>query len=303
MTHYQTLGVPTNASPDEIKRAYRKESMKHHPDRHPNADETGKRIAQENFLKAKEAFDVLSDINKRAAYDLKIKASLNPNKKPSKSADEFRREFEQRWTDSRFGADWDPNEDLKKRRHAFRDRYDDVLAANSSIKATVVLTMEDCFAGKSVEFSYRQKNGAERTIRAKIPRSVKHGQTLKFSGMGAIDNSKVPAGDLLVDIRIEDPNWERVGYDLYLATPISSMDMMLGGTVMVPTIDGSLLDVTIRPGTQPETKIRIMGRGLYDDQGKRGDMFLDLKVIIPKLDPNNTRVRELMDELKHLTTL
>lgn len=303
MTHYQTLGVPTNASPDEIKRAYRKESMKHHPDRHPNADETGKRIAQENFLKAKEAFDVLSDVNKRAAYDLKIKASLNPNKKPSKSADDFRREFEQRWTDSRFGADWDPNEDLKARRNAFRDRYEDVLAANSSIKATVVLTMEDCFAGKSVEFAYRQKNGAERTIRTKIPRSVKHGQILKFSGMGAIDNPRVAPGDLLVDIRVEDPNWERVGYDLYLATPISSMDMMLGGTVMVPTIDGSLLDVTIRPGTQPETKIRIMGRGLYDDQGKRGDMFLDLKVIIPKLDPNNTRVQELMDELKHLTTL
>jgi curved DNA-binding protein len=311
MNHYQTLGLQSNATQDEIKTAFRRESMKHHPDRHPNADDVGKKMAENAFLKAKEAYDVLSDPKKRKAYDLDSNQAFKKSpideqwqRARKQKSEDFMKDFAKVWAESNFAKEQDPWHDVQKQDAAnFKKKFEQNIRQdlNKTISTSIEISMEDAFTGKTVQVTYDQSNLSKRTVEVIIPASIKSGTKLFCKGGGmSLDKSR-PPGDMHLTVMINGGNnWSRDNDDLYLATPISSLDLITGGKVIVPTIDGSTLEVGIRPGTSIETKIRIMGRGMYRADKGRGDMFLDLKVFTPKLDMNNSRIAAILDELKYL---
>ena len=281
--HYKALGVASDATADEIKRAYRKMARKYHPDVNPGPE------ADAKFKAAGAAYEVLSDPEKRAAYD-------------------------------RFGADWDqPRQEYDPRQRtrsqggfAFDERdvnpdmFREFFGQNfgqgfgrSSMQrdqhARIDIPFEDAITGRRQSLTLQSPEIDEsghvtlrtRTIDLHIPKGVMPGQSLRLKGQGA------GGGDLFVEVAFKPhPIYRIEGRDLYVSLPITPWEAALGGKVKMPTPTGPV-DLTIPENARNDQKLRLRERGLPAAQ--KGDLYAVLQIINPpELSP---KARDLYREL------
>jgi len=264
MDYYSILGISKNADKDQIKKAYRKMANKHHPDKGGDASQ---------FQKVQEAYSVLSDDAKRAQYD-------NPNQFNFRS-DNFGPGFEDIFS-SMFGH----------RRRQPRNR---------DITIGVKISLEEAFRGKNIIGSYRLGSGKEESVSIEIPAGAKHGDTIRYAGLGDNSIPNSPRGNLHVRVQVlKHQKWIRDGDNLYCVEYVNVFDLLTGSVIIVSSIDGKKLSVNIPPGTSPGNKFSIKGYGMPNMKtGIRGDAFLQVEAKMPKIQDADilNKLRELKDEI------
>ncbi len=284
--YYKIMGVERDATQDQIKRAYRKLARKYHPDVSKESD------AEERFKEVGEAYEVLKDPEKRAAYDqlgANWKAGADFNPPPDwdagfefggggftgGDAGDYSDFFE-----SLFGQGFGAARGGGRRRSTFHARGEDH-------HARVLIDLEDAFNGATRTITLRHPEldasghvvNRERTLNVKIPKGVKEGQRIRLSGQGAPGMGEGPAGDLYLEINFKPHPLYRVeGRDLYLDLPVAPWEAALGATVKTPTPKGPV-DLKIPAGTRSGQKLRLKGRGIPGTPP--GDIYVIPQIVLP----------------------
>jgi len=271
MDYYSTLGLKRGASPDDIKKAYRSMAMKHHPDR--GGDE-------KRFKEIEEAYRTLSDPQKKQMYDM----GVDPNRQQGG--------FNQGPFEFHFGSG-DLNDFFGN--FGFGGFGRQPQRRNRSLSINIEITLEDVLTGKDFTAEVGVPGGNKKLINISIPAGVEHGQQIRFQGMGDDTMRDVRPGDLIVNIMIRDhAKFHRDGDNLFCEKTITAWDAMLGASVEIETLDKKTLNITIPPGTQPETVLSCRGEGLPNIRHKlRGNLMIKIKVEIPRrLDQNQINLIE-----------
>lgn len=278
--YYEIMGVARDASPEDIKRAYRRLARKFHPDVSKEKD------AEARFKEIGEAYEVLRDPEKRAAYD---QLGRRPQGEEFRPPPNWNFEFE--GEDRPVGGHSDFFEQLfglgglrsRAGRGAFRSRGFDT-------HAQVEITLEEAFHGTTRSLSIQRvevdKDGKQRPrtqqLQVKIPAGVVDGQQIRVPAQGEPGAGGAAAGDLFLQLRVLPHRWFRVqGRDIWLDLPITPWEAALGETVRVPTLAGRV-DLKIPKGSQTDRQLRLKERGLPGSPP--GDQFVVLKIVVPTAD-------------------
>ncbi len=271
LDYYKILQVDKSASTDDIKKAYRKLARKMHPDLNPNDKD-----AQKKFQQVNEANEVLSDPEKRKKYD-------------------------------QYGKDWQHAEQFEKQKQSRQQQYagggseyfdaedGDFSSFFESMFGGGSRTRQTKFRGQdfNAELKMNLTDAQEthkqtltingKNVRITIPAGVENGQVIKLKGYGAPGVNGGPAGDLYITFVIAShPDFKRLGNDLYSEIPIDLYTAVLGGDVMVNTLQGKV-KLKVQPETQPGAKIRLKGKGfpIYKKEGEYGDLYITYNVQLP----------------------
>lgn len=281
--YYKTLGVPRNASADEIKKAYRKLARKHHPD--TGGDEA-------KFKEINEAYEVLSDEKKRDLYDQY--GTANENQIPQGwgggvEGNPYGGGFGSwadildsiRSGDGAFGGDF--NFDFG----GFGGRSQPRPQRGQDMNVTLQVSFDEAFNGTEKRVSVRVPGKNEKeTLTVKIPAGAVDGGRLRFKGKGGLGANGGSAGDLLISTKIEPHKYySRKGADVYVDLPVSIAEAALGASIVVPAPDGTKVRVKVPAGTQNETVLTIKGKGAPEVKGKKGgngDLKIKVNLVVPK---------------------
>jgi curved DNA-binding protein len=266
--YYKTLGLARTASADEIKKAYRKLVRKHHPDVSKAADAT------ERMVELNEANAVLSDPEKRQAYD-----SLGQE---PPAARDYRPP--PHWDAGFEFSDSAPDGELHSAffEELFGRARQSRPSNGSDHHARIELDLLDVYTGAERTIVLRGANGEERQLQVTIPKGVYEGQHIRLAGKGGAGAGGAPAGDLLLELLFKpDPRWRAEGRDVFQGLPVAPWEAMLGATVSVRT-PGGLADVNIPAGWKPGRKLRLKGRGIPGTATRpAGDLYLVLELALP----------------------
>ena len=279
--YYEVLGVSRDASPDEIKKAYRKLAVKYHPDKNP-----GNAVAEEKFKEASNAYEVLSDPKKRQIYNQRGHAGVNDmGFHGFTNMDDIFSNFGDIFGRTVFGNFGDVFGDVFNRQAPGNPQTQ---AMDTRIKLTISF----------VEAAYgteKQVNVQGKNITIKIPAGIKDGQTLRLQGQGGRTAGSRQSSSLLAIISVEPhPNFSREGLDLITQVTVPLTRAALGGKVRVPTLTEQI-NLTIPQGSQPGSQLRLRGQGIVDSAGRKGDLRVMVQVEIPK-----SLTRKQKDLLKEL---
>ena len=281
--YYQLLGVAKDASPDEMKKAFKAQARKHHPDLNP--DDKG---AEERFKEINEAYAVLSDPKKRREYD-------------QFGASGFRQRYSQEdiFRDFDFGDIGDIFGGLggdlfsrifgggggrrgPRRGNPGRGPFEQRPMKGGDLETRMTVSLEEILAGGKRRFSFQGPQGVF-SLDVTIPGGVASGQKLRIPGKGQPGPGGGPAGDLLVRIDVAPHDRFRPdGDDLAVAVDIPVTTLALGGSMDVPVPGGDTRTLKIAAGTRSGTRLRIRGYGLPRRTGGRGDLYVELDAALPK---------------------
>ena len=288
--YYKILGLKRSATQDEIKRAFRKLARKFHP------DVSKEPTAEARFKEISEAYEVLGDVEKRAAYD-----QLG---KEWKAGQEFRPP-----------PDWDAGFEFSGaafERGAFSDFFEALFgemrgrerpfrrearfrARGEDHHARILIDLRDAFTGATRPISLRvpevDDTGhvvlRDRILSVQIPKGVIEGQHVRLKGQGAPGIGGMPAGDLYLEVDFRpDPLYRVVGRDLYFELPIAPWEAALGASVKMPTPTGPIM-LRIPAGSSPGRQLRVRGRGIPATEP--GDLYAVLKVVLPPADTDKAK--------------
>lgn len=292
--YYKVLGVGNNATQDEIRKAYRRLAKKYHPDKNGNSAESNKRFQEIN-----EANEVLSDPEKRKRYD--------QYGEHWRTADEFesqRQEYRNNSGSYDFGGfgGFGDFSNANDNASGFSDFFEQLFGRDTfghsrqrrgeDLQATLVISLRDAAVTHKQTFSIDGRN-----IRITIPAGISDGQKIRLKGHGKSAYGSSERGDLYITFKIEpDPVFTRKGNDLYITANTDIYTMLLGGEVTLPTLSGDVL-VNIKPGTQPDSTLRLRGKGfpIYKKEDSRGDLFVKFRLQLPIL---NEKQKELLRRIK-----
>jgi curved DNA-binding protein len=281
--YYRTLGVAREAPTDEIRKAFRKLARKYHPDVSKEAD------AEARMKEVNEAYAVLSDPEKRAAYD-----QLGRNHRPG---EEFRPP-----------PGWDAGFEFSHRDFQgadFSDFFAELFGRmgarghGQDHYAKVLLDVEDAFLGATRQISLRVPKAdaggrvalESRTLNVKIPAGVREGQLIRLAGQGAAGAGK--PGDLLLEVHFKPhPRYRVDGRDLHVDLPVAPWEAALGAVLRVE-VPGGALNVRIPAGAQSGRVLRVRGKGIPAEPP--GDLLLTLRVVLPSAD--TPKARELYEQM------
>jgi curved DNA-binding protein len=292
--YYEVLGVPRTASPDEIKRAYRKLARKHHPDLHPAAERAK---ASEVFKEINEANEVLSDPEKRAKYDAlgqqwKNGQDFTP---PPGSPRDGGGAGDVTWEDldgfsdffaSIFGHAPGTGR-ARTGRGGIRMEF-----PGADVEAELPISIEELLRGgrRRITLSGRRELDVE------IPPGARDGTVLRLAGQGEPGQGQAPPGDLFIRLRaIPHPRYRIAGDDLEMDLPIWPWQAVLGAQVRIETPE-SAVALKIPPGTPAGGRLRLRGRGLPRRDGSRGDLHAIVRIEVPSAP--SAAEREAYEALK-----
>lgn len=273
--YYSVLGVSKGSSNKEIKKAYKKLAMKYHPDKNPDdaASET-------KFKNAKEAYEVLTDPEKRQQYD-----DFGHDSFVNNGQDE--RRYNQGGFNDMFGAGFSQRErgfggqsfDANDFESMFSGRSRTQKGQDKEFVFTVDFVDAVQGAEKVVELPI---NGETKKIKVKIPAGIKDGEKIRFTGKGSAGVHGGAAGDLFLTIATRAHAFlEREENDLIYTTAVDMVTAALGGEVEVNVLD-KRFKLKIPAGTQHGRKFKIKGKGVTDRKGATGDLFVQIKIETPQ---------------------
>jgi curved DNA-binding protein len=268
--YYKTLGVERDADAESIKKAYRKLARKFHPDVSKEAD------AEAKFKQLNEAYEVLKDKEKRAAYDqLGHNWQAGQDFQPPPGWQPFGADTRQ----SGSSFEFEDFADLFGGMFGGAGRQQRPRAqANLNLHAALNLTLEELYNGKPVELYVRHPNtGEERQLRVKVPVHLRDGESFRLKGQGAKQGDRT--GDLYVEIRlVPHPEFEVRGNDVHARLPVTPWEAVLGAKVEVQTLGGAV-NLVIPPRSQSGRSLRLPKRGLPGPQP--GNQIVTLEVMVP----------------------
>jgi DnaJ-class molecular chaperone len=323
--YYEVLGLSRTATADEIKKAHRKLARQYHPDMQSNKNN---KQSEEKFKEVQEAYDVLSDTQKRQNYDQFGHAGVGAGPGPGGAGNGsgFDEAFRRSGAGGRGGrAGWraGPNvtvEDLDPSDFSnsgdFSDIFEQLFGGRGAapggrpaprgrakpepqrgadVEHPVTLTFEQAARGVTLPLQIN-RDGKLETIDIKVPPGVKDGSKIRIRGRGQQTGGE--PGDLFIITQVlQHEYFRREGLDILVDLPLSLYEALLGAKVSVPTLDGPVT-LTIPQGTSSGAKLRIKGRGV-ERGGEKGDELVVVKIIVPKeIDDDDRKAIKLMQE-KH----
>jgi curved DNA-binding protein len=298
--YYKLLGVERNANGEDIKKAFRKQALKFHPDRNQ-----GNKQAEEKFKDLNEAYEVLSDPQKRSRYD-QLGDSYFNYQQSGGAPGGFN------WNDwaGASGAQGQQRvnvEDMFGGMGGFSDFFQAIFGSTGAgrggqsrpvsraapVEQSVQITFSEAYKGTQRTVAIN-----DRRLEVKIPAGADNGTKVRMAGVGqpGMDGRK---GDIYLVVEvIPDPRFERKGHDLHTDVEVSLYDAVLGGEARVNTPEGQVV-LTIPAGTQPGQSFRLTGRGMphLRNQNNRGDLFARVKVHLPR--SLSQEQRALFEKLAH----
>ena len=297
--YYEILGVPRTATADEIKKAFRKLARVHHPDVAKN-----KTAGEAKFKEINEAYEVLSDPEKRHKYD-QLGADWEhgarftpPPGQGQGDGTYFRRgNFQEGESPFEFSgtgfSDFFEQFFAGTRDHAGSFRRTSPHADQSTMavrghdaEADIMVTLEEALHGVTRQITVRRadeygQNERSDTYQVKIPPGVREGKRIRLAGQGGPGRAGGPAGDLFLRVRLQKhPDFMVDGADLRYEVPVAPWEAVLGKKVSIPTLDGSAI-LNIKPGTQAGIVLRLRGLGMTKDDAKRGDLYATVVIEVP----------------------
>lgn len=294
--YYKTLGISSSASQSEIKKAYRKLARKYHPDVNPN-DAT----AEQKFKEINEAHEVLGNAENRKKYD--------EHGADWKHADEINKARQQQSRQrssqqSYAGSQGDPFGEA-----GYSDFFESMFGGGGprgnsrgatfkgqDYNAQLQLNLSDVYTTEKRTLTVNGKN-----IRITIPAGVENGQVIKIKGHGGEGINGGPKGDLFITFSINNSTgFRRAQSDLYNDVSIDLITAVLGGEITVDTFDGKA-KLTIKPGTQTDSKVKLKGKGFpkYKKEGQYGDLYITYKVEIPtQLSEEEKKLFEALKKIR-----
>lgn len=295
--YYKVLGVKQDASQEEIRKAYRKLAKKYHPDINKDAPD-----AKERFQEINEANEVLGNPERRKKYD-----EYGEN---WRHADEYKAQ-RQRYSNGNndgydFGGFGGFGDFTGRYSNAdgFSDFFEQLFGSGfgkrkspnqgQDLQATLEISLREAATTHKQTFSINGEN-----IRITIPAGISDGQKIKLKGYGQRGENG-QRGDLFITFVITpDPLFTREGKELHTTITTDLYTLMLGGEQPVPTLNGNV-KVTIKAGTQPDSKLRLKGKGFpaYKEEGAAGDLIITIKVRLPQI---NEEQKELLTRIKQLS--
>lgn len=308
--YYEILEVNRDATPEEIKRAYRKLARRYHPDLNP-----GDKTAEEQFKTIGEAYDVLSDEGKRSQYDqfsrfwqqngFRKTAKARSRSNTSVDYSEYR-DFD-RFVDQLLNRKGEParsqgksvrvNNTAQAYRPGTRKTYTPGNAPRTTVKrerprdieARLTLPLEKAYIGGRERI--RLEDG--RSLEVEMPKGMIDGQRVRLKGQG------IEGGDLYLKITVEPHAiFELQGSDIFCRVPLTPSEAILGGAVEVPTIDG-LVRINVPAGVKPGQRLRLANKGFPKGE-ERGDQLVEIAIAIPPTISDEEK--ELYDKIRALET-
>jgi curved DNA-binding protein len=296
--YYEVLGVPREASEDDIRKSFRKLARQYHPDVAKD-----KKVAEEKFKEINEAYEVLSDPAKRRKYD-----ELGAN---WKQGAEFRPP--PGWQGMRGepfgGSARGDGQEFQFGGTGFSDFFEQIFGSGSrggfrgfspadfaeeeqaaargrDVEGDIMVTLEEALHGsvRAVTLRRTDPNGRTTTdtYQVRIPPGVTEGQRLRVAGRGEAGVGGGAAGDLFLRVRLaKHPNFEIEGHDLATDAELAPWEAVLGAQISVATLEGAV-NIKVPAGTQCGQRLRVRGRGLPKRAGERGDLFVRVQVQTPK---------------------
>ena len=272
MDYYNTLGITKSASEADIKTAYRKMAMKHHPDR--GGDE-------KKFKEVTEAYETLSDPQKKQMFDMGVDPNAQHTSYRQGSPFEFHfntGNFEDVFSNFGFGG-----------RPARK---------NKTLNVNIEVALEDILKGRVIDAEIGIPNGNKRLVNIEVPPGIESGQQIRYRGMGEHTLKDVAPGDLIVNVLVKQHSvFQRQGDMLMIKKFISPWDAILGSEITIETIDKKTLTIGIPAGTQPDTVLSCRGEGLPNMRTKvRGNLLIKIQIEIPK--NLNSEQKDVVEQTK-----
>ena len=306
--YYETLGVSKTASEDEIRSAFRKLARKYHPDVAKD-----KKTAEEKFKQINEAYEVLSDPEKRRKYDQLGEHWNQPGgfQPPPQWGGGQPGDF-------RWGGGQDGGVEFEFGGTGFSDFFEAffgggrgrsafggfgqrgaVAERGHDVEADIMVTLEEALHGSTRQVSLRRAGSKKtETYQVKIPRGVREGQRIRLAGQGEAGERGGKSGDLFLRVRLaRHPDFSVEGSDLVHEVKIAPWQAVLGDQLIVPTLEGNAR-LKLPPGTQGGQRFRLRERGLPGVSGQRGDLYVVVQIALPK--KLTEREREIWEQLARL---
>ncbi len=310
--YYEILGIPREASDDDIKKAFRKLARQYHPDVAKD-----KKAGEERFKEINEAYEVLSDPQKKRKYDQlgadwqnEMRTGRGPQPAgPGEGEYEFHfggstgfSDFFEQFFGGGFNGFERGTSRGRGRRAGSEGFGEQFQAPGQDIEGELLVTLDEVFHGSTRLISLERVNPKTgqretETLRVRIPIGIQDGQRIRVPGKGQPGLGGGPPGDIYLRVRIAaHPDFRVQGSDLYADLDVAPWEATLGASVTVPTLNGRLT-VRIPPGTGTGGRLRLRGQGLPRNRsGDRGDLYLEVKIDVPtKL---TTEERTLWEELR-----
>lgn len=284
--YYDVLGIERSADEKEIKRAYRRLAKKYHPDTN-----SGDGQAEQKFKEITEAYNILSDAEKRKLYDRYGFAAFEEGGGYQgdgryKGGGYYSGGFGEGGTWQEFHFDGGPKDmddifgDIFG--HSFRDRS--YQRKGADVQADIQVSFEEAALGCDKVFTLRGSNGERQSIQVHVPAGMEEGKRIRLKGRGEAGINGGEAGDLFLKVHIlPRAGFERKGLDVYVTVDIPYTTAVFGGEAIVPTVDGRV-SCRIPEGTQSGSKIRLRNKGIVSmkNASRRGDEYVVIQIQVPK---------------------
>lgn len=296
--YYEVLGVSRNASADGIKKAFRGLAKRYHPDLNPDDKKS-----EDKFKEVQEAYEVLSDPEKRKTYDMFGASGFRQGPGAGRGRP---------GRGSAYGFDFGGAGGFEGLDSIFEDLFARASpgARRQATRAqrprkgrdsehNLTIDFDTSLHGGTRDITISKDGGARgiEHIEVKIPRGVRDGTKIRVSGKGQPGTGNARPGDLYLKIKVSPhPIFKRKRDDIYLELPITLYEAVLGGKVSVPTKDGTTAELTIPQGVKSGTKLRLKGKGAPNPKtGVPGDQYVVVSIVMPEtIDPG---LRESIEEL------
>ena len=305
--YYDILGVDKNTSADEIKKTYRKLAKQYHPDANP-----GNKQAEEKFKDISEAYEVLSDDEKRKKYDTlgnnmnfrnfdpsKYRNYKTENRSDSSPFSDFFNVFFGKnainLDDIFSGLGFGTASKAYTQREGEFDTRKSVFSDGADIETEMTITIEEAFLGGEKKISLRQD---DKIYIVKIPAGIRDGEKIRLAELGHVGVNGYK-GDLYIKIKIkEDSYFKLEGSDMVVSLLLSPWEAALGCQVNIKAIDG-ILSIMVPAGIQSGQRLRLAGKGYRSGGGGRGDLFAEVAIVVPRM--MNGEERRLFEELRMIS--